>query len=173
MRKSFKVLTLIIGSLLLVALSSVDTLLAASNSGAGTGTLSGLWANVYVGGLTYEPVFGWTQSDHSFNITNMTDDDVSYTYEFQHGVSEILRKNDQGEVINERFVNNSTQFLTRTVGPPTWYDGLDGMQGVDCNGQPAGHYRIQAYTAVRASILHGRLDVQASDETEFWIVEGN
>ncbi len=55
MRKSFKVLTYIIGSLLFVGLCNVDPIRAASNGKAGTGTLSGLWANVYVGSLTYEP----------------------------------------------------------------------------------------------------------------------
>lgn len=58
MRKSFKVLTFIIGSLLLVSPCSIDMIHAASNGKGGKGTLSGLWANVCVGGLTYEPSFG-------------------------------------------------------------------------------------------------------------------
>ncbi len=101
----------------------------------------------------------------------MTDDAVSYTYEFQHGVSEILKRNNRGEIVSERFVNNSTTFLPRQVGAPTWYDELDGTQGVNCNGQPEGLYRIQAYTAVRATIRGGSLSVEADEETEFWIVD--
>ncbi len=173
MRKSFKVLTLtlIISGLLVSGVFITNMIHAATNGGGGTGTLSGLWANVYVGGLTYEPFFGWTQSDHSFDITNMTDDAVSYTYEFQHGVWEILQKNAQGEVTLSRFVNTSTQFLTRTVGPPTWYDELNGTQGVDCSGEDEGLYWIQAYTSVQASILGGSLDVRADEDTEFVIFE--
>lgn len=171
MRNSFKVLTFIIGSLLLVSPCSIDMIHAASNGKAGTGTLSGLWANVYVGGLTYESSHGWTQSDHSFDITNMTGDAVSYTYEFQHGVWEILKKNNRGEVTQSRFIGQSTQFLPRTVGPPTWCDELDGTQGVDCSGEDGGLYWIQAYTSVQASIRGGSLDVKAEEDTEFRIVD--
>lgn len=171
MRKSFIVLTLILCSCMLIGFCSVDKILAATNNGAGTGNLSALWANVYVGNLTYEPFFGWTQSNHSFDIINMTGDAVTYTYEFQHGVWEILKKNVLGQVTQSRFINNSTQFLSRNVGPPTWYDELDGTQGVDCGGEKAGLYMIQAYTAVRASVGGGRLNVQVNDDTEFWILD--
>ncbi len=61
--------------------------------------------------------------------------------------------------------------LSRNVGPPTWYDELDGTQGVDCGGENAGLYMIQAYTAVRASVGGDSLDVKADEKTEFLIVD--
>ena len=172
MRKPFT-LTICIAGILLMNLFSADMLLAETKGKAGTGKLSGLWANVYVGGLTYEPFFGWTQSDHWFEVINMTGRRVSFNYEFQHGVWEILKKNERGIVTRSRFVDNSVQQFARSVGPPTWYDELDGTQGVNCNGQPEGLYWIKAYTAIRTSVLGGSLAVQADEETEFWIFEGD
>ena len=44
-----------------------------------------------------------------------------------------------------------------------------GSQGVSCAGQPEGEYIIKAYTAIRASRLNGKLNVQADESSEFEI----
>ena len=50
---------------------------------------------------------------------------------------------------------------------------LCGGQGISMSGQNAGEYEIKAYTAVRAAIRGGRLEVEAHEVSVFWLFEND
>lgn len=162
MRTAFKLLT-IIASLLTVSVFTIvsQNCLGASDGKGGSGTLSGLWGNVEVNSLSYNPDNQKTSSCHSLEISNYTGDDITYDYEFQHLVQEILAGGDT------RNVDRSTTDEQSTVTANPGYKTQSGSQGVSCAGQPKGEYIIKAYTAIRASRLNGKLNVQADESSEF------
>ena len=169
--EKIKLLTLIIGCILAISLFVGNIVQAATNSGGGVGDLPTCWANVEVDNVRYDPVTQRTYSCHWYEILNYLDRKLLFTYEFTHGVREVLRRNNRGEVIQERFVGQSQTFLAITVNAN---DSLDqcGGQGISMSGRRPGQYEIKAYTAVRTAIQGGRLEVQTDDEVAvFWIFE--
>ena len=171
MRTSFKVLTYLIGSVLVISLFIASSALRANEEwwewklGKGKGKLENVRASVWVGALGYDPETGWTSSSHWFQMMNHLNFDFSHDYEFQHGVSEILRRNNRGDIIAIRPVDNDQTFAQRLskAGETYWHPGT---QGVDCNGERRGEYHIQAYTAVRSG---ADLNVQMDAELMFRI----
>ena len=143
-----------------VSLFTTTITLAEQVSGWGTGTLSGYHGTVYIGNFAYEPDFGWTQSSHSYEITNFDDDlgRISVPYEFQHGVYEIQTRDRNGDPDQTRFVDNSQQAATDQTDR-NGYGYRDGTQGVNCNGQRRGEYYITGYTALRVTVRGGRLEL--------------
>ncbi len=172
MRTAFKLLT-IIASLLTVSVFTIvsKNCLGASEGKGGSGTLSGLWGNVEVNSLSYNPDNQRTSSCHSLEIFNYTGDEISYDYEFQHVVQEIRARDKNGKITDTRRVDRSTTDEQSTVTANPGYKTQSGSQGVSCAGQPKGEYIIEAYTAIRASRLGGRLNVQANESSEFEITE--
>ena len=170
MRTAFR-LMIIITSLLAVGIFATisQNCLGASNGAGGSGTLSGLWGNVEVSSLSYSPDNQQTSSCHSLAIFNYTGDDISYNYEYQHVVQEILARNENGQITLTRNVGRSTTDFPSTVAANPGYKTQSGLQGVNCGGQPEGEYIIQAYTAIRASRQGGSLNVQADESSEFEI----
>lgn len=170
MRTVFKLLT-IIASLLTVSVFTIvsQNCLGASNGAGGSGNLSGLWGHVEVNSLSYNPDNQKTSSCHSLQIFNYTGDNISYNYEFQHVVQEILARDKNDEIANTRDVDRSTTHLTSTVSANPGYKTQSGSQGVSCAGQPKGEYIIKAYTAIRASRIGGKLNVQVDENSEFEI----
>lgn len=172
MKKLFKVLTFIIGSLLVSSLFINNTVQAATNGGGGKGTLSTCWANVKVDNVRYDPVTQRTYSCHWFELLNYLDRKLSFTYEFQHGVWEVFKRNNRGEITASRFVKGSQTFLAAKAEANDSFD-LCGGQGISMSGQNAGEYEIKAYTAVRAAIRGGRLEVEAHEVSVFWLFEND
>lgn len=172
MRTAFR-LMIIITSLLAIGIfvTISQNCLGASNGAGGSGTLSGLWGNVEVNSLSYNPDNQQTSSCHSLEIFNYTGDDISYNYEFQHVVQEILNRNQNGQITLTRNVGRSTTDESSTVAANPGYKTQSGSQGVNCGGQPEGEYIIKAYTAIRASRQGGSLNVQADESSEFEIIE--
>lgn len=172
MRTALKLLT-IIASLLTVGVFTIvsQNCLGASNSDSGSGTLSGLSGYVEVNSLSYNPDNQQTSSCHSLEIFNYTGDDISYRYEFQHVVQEILARDENDKITRTRNVDRSTTDEQSTVAANPGYKTQSGSQSVSCAGQPKGEYIIKAYTAIRASRLGGRLEVEAPEESEFEITE--
>ena len=170
MRTALKLLT-IIASLLTISVFTIvsQNCLGASDSDGGPGNLSSLWGNVEVNSLSYNPDNQQTSSCHSLEIFNYTGDDISYNYEFQHVVQEILARNENGEITLTRNVGRSTTDESSTVAANPGYKTQSGSQGVSCGGQPEGEYIIEAYTAIRASRQGGSLNVQADESSEFEI----
>ena len=171
MRTVFR-LMIIITSLLAVGIFATisQNCLGASDSAGGSGTLSGLWGNVEVNSLSYNAGTQQTSSSHSTEIFNYTGDDISYNYELQHVVQEILDRNQNGEITLTRDVNRSTTHSPSTVAANPGYETQSGTQGVSCAGQPEGEYIIKAYTAIRASRQGGSLNVDVNENSEFWIL---
>ena len=142
---------IIITSLLAVGIfvTISQNCLGASDGDSGSGTLSGLWGNVEVSSLSYNPDNQQTSSSHSLEIFNYTGDDISYNYEFQHVVQEILARNQNGQITLTRNVGRSTTDEPSTVAANPGYKTQSGSQGISCAGQPEGEYIIKAYTAIR------------------------
>ena len=162
MRFSLKMLALF-ATILVIGLAA-DSIHAKQSGTWGTGDFSGYYGTVYVGSLTYESDFGWTQSSHWYEVINMFNFvRLSVPYEFQHGVWEVRNGNDKG-----RFVNNSQQQATDRTDR-NGYVYRDSTQGVNCNGQRAGQYFIEAYTAIRVSERAGSLEVKVTDTSKFRI----
>jgi len=172
MRTALKLLT-IIASLLTVSIFTIvsQNCLGASNSGSGSGTLSGLSGYVEVNSLSYNPDNQKTSSCHSLEIFNYTGDDISYRYEFQHVVQEIRARDKNGKITDTRSVDSSTTDEQSSVAADPGYKTQSGSQGVSCAGQPKGDYIIEAYTAIRASRLGGRLEVETDESSEFEITD--
>ncbi len=172
MRTALKLLT-IIASLLTVSVFTIvsQNCLGASKGAGGTGNLSGLWGNVEVNSLSYNPDNQKTSSCHSLEIFNYTGDKISYGYEFQHVVQEIRARDRNGKITDTRNVDRSTTDEQSTVEANPGYKTQSGSQGVSCAGQPKGEYIIEAYTAIRASRLGGSLNVQADESSEFEITD--
>ena len=136
-------------------------------SGWGTGTLSGYHGTVYIGNFAYESDFGWTQSSHSYTVTNFEDlGRISVPYDFHHGVYEILSRDHNGDPDETRFVGDSQQAATDQTDR-NGSGSRDGTQGVNCNGQRAGRYYITGYSAIRVSVRGGSLDLTVSPEENY------
>ena len=140
-----------------------------AKQGPGICQVSG--GNVEVNSLSYNPDNHQTSSCHSLEIFNYTGDDISYRYEFQHVVQEIRARDENGKITDTRNVDRSTTDEESSVEADPGYKTQSGSQGVSCAGQPKGEYLISAYTAIRASRLGGRLEVEVPEESEFEITE--
>ncbi len=172
MRTSFKVWAFIIGSLLAISLFIPGSELVHANekwwpwvTGRGEDRLLNMWASVWVGDLGYDSETGRTSSSHWFQIMNHLGFDTDHNYEFQHGVSEVLRRDNRGDIISIRPVDQDTLALPRLSknGECYWHPDV---RGVDCSGENEGEYIIEAYTAVRKE---ADLNVKMEARLEFWI----
>ena len=178
MRKSVKGLTLIIGCLLAISLFTIigDSLHANEEwwpwvNNNGNGDLENIWVSVWVGNLGYDSETGWTSSSHWFQTQNVLGFDLQHTYQFKHGVWEVLAWNEDGTPDDTRFIDHDgfgeQEQRVSEDGECHWQGG---SRGVDCSGEDEGNYWIKAGTAVRA-VQNGTLDVSMSAESFFTIDE--
>lgn len=174
MRKSFKVLTIIIGCLFAISLFTVGHNILQANeewedweNDDGEDDLSNFWVSVWVGDLGYDSGTGWTSSSHWFQTQNNLGFDLNHTYQFKHGVFEVLEWDENGRPSETREVGNEgfgeADNRESEDGEIHWEPG---SRGVDCSGEGEGDFWITATTAVRAG---GDLDVSMSAESFFTI----
>ena len=134
----------------------------------GDGDLENIWVSVWVGNLGYNAGTGWTSSSHWFQTQNILGFDLNHTYQFKHGVWEVLAWNDDGSPKVTRFIDDGFGEQEQRVSEDGEIHWQGGSRGVDCSGEDEGNYWIQAGTAVRA-FHNGRLDVSMSAESFFTI----